>query len=186
MKDTRVAKRYAAALFSVAQRDGIIEAVAEDLTLVERFLADVPYLRAVLLQPLVSDEQKNKVASDAFGDRVTATTLSFLQLLIRKGREELVTETIRDFRELLAEFHNTVEALATSAVALTPAQTDGLAASVRKLTGKTVILTTQVDPAILGGVVVRIGDTVIDGSVRGRLENLEAHLLGSRTQGGAI
>ncbi|BDI33191.1 ATP synthase subunit delta [Capsulimonas corticalis] len=186
MKDTRVAKRYAAALFSVAQRDGILDSVAEDLTLIERFLAEVPYLRAVLLQPLVSDEQKSKVASDAFGDRVTATTLSFLQLLIRKGREELVGETIRDFRELLAEFHNTVEASAATAVALTADQTDRLVASLRALTGKTVLLTTHIDPAILGGVVVRIGDTVIDGSVRGRLDNLEAHLLGSRTQGGAI
>lgn len=185
MKDTRVAKRYAAALFSVAQRDGIIEAVADDLALVERFLTEVPYLRTVLLQPLVSDEQKSKVASDAFGDRITATTLSFIHLLIRKGREELVDEAIRDFRELLAEFHNTVEATATTVAPMTPQQVDRLVASMRTLTGKTVQLTTHVDPAILGGVVVRIGDTVIDGSVRGRLENLEAHLLGSRTQGGA-
>ena len=62
MKDIRVAKRYAAALFGVAQRDDILDAVAQDLTLIERFVAEVPYLRAVLMQPLVSDERKNKVA----------------------------------------------------------------------------------------------------------------------------
>ena len=61
MKDIRVAQRYAAALFGVAKRDGILDAVAEDLALVRRFVAEVPYLRAVLMQPLVSDARKNKV-----------------------------------------------------------------------------------------------------------------------------
>ncbi len=61
MKDTRVAKRYAAALFGVAQRDGILEAVAQDVTLIERFVGEVPYLRAVLLQPLVIEDRKFKV-----------------------------------------------------------------------------------------------------------------------------
>ncbi len=63
----------------------------------------MPYLRAVLMQPLVSDERKNKVVDDAFGDRVTASSLNFLKLLIRKRREDLIEECIREFRVLLAE-----------------------------------------------------------------------------------
>lgn len=178
MKDTRVAKRYAAALFDVAKRNAILDAVGTDITLIERFVAEVPYLKAVLLQPLVSDTRKNKVVTDAFGDRVTATSLNFLKLLIRKRREELIDVCIAEFRALYAQAHNQTNAVATTAVPLTPEQTERLTASLQKMTGKTVHLTTTIDPALIGGTVVRLGDTVIDGSVRGRLERLEQQLLG--------
>jgi len=184
LKDTRVARRYAAALFAVAKRDGILDAVATDLTLVSRFVAEVPYLRAVLMQPLVSDERKNKVVSEAFGDRVTASTLGFLRLLIRKRREDLIDECVRDFRALLAEHNNTVEAEASTAVPLSPDQEARLTLSLQAMTGKTIKLTAHVDPQMLGGVVVRIGDRVIDGSVRGKLERLERQLLLSNALGG--
>ena len=184
MKDIRVARRYAAALFGVAVRDDILDAVAADLTLISRFVAEVPYLRAVLMQPLVSDERKNKVATDAFGDRVTATSLNFLKLLIRKRREDLIDECVREFRVLLAERNNTAEATAYSAVPLLPAQAERLTRGLEAMTGKTVQLTTEIDESMIGGVVVRLGDTVIDGSVRGRLRRLEQQLLGTQSLGG--
>jgi F-type H+-transporting ATPase subunit delta len=177
MKDVRVSRRYAAALFGIARRDGILDAVTQDVALIERFIAEVPYLRAVLLQPLVSETKKTKVATDAFGDRVTATSLNFVKLLIRKRREGLIDECIRDFRALVAEAQNRIDAVATTAVPISPQQTERLTESLRKLTGKNVHLTTAVDPSIMGGTVVRMGDTIIDGSVRGRLERLEQQLL---------
>ncbi len=179
MKDTRVAKRYAAALFGVAQRDGILDAVAQDITLIERFVGEVPYLRAVLLQPLITEDRKLKVVDDAFGDRVTASSLNFVKLLIRKRREDLISECIAEFRHLVAEAQNRVSARATTAVPLTELQTQQMVAGLEKMTGKTVTLTTEIDPAILGGAVIRMGDTVIDGSVRGSLERLERQLMGS-------
>jgi len=186
MKDIRVAKRYAAALFGVAKRDGILDAVEADLLLVSRFLAEVPYLRAMLLQPLVSDERKYKVAGDAFGDRVTPYTLSFLKLMIRKRREDLIEEALREFRALLAEFENTVDAEAASAVPLTEDQMTRLTQSLQTMTGKTVRLTTHQDTALVGGIIVRIGDTILDGSVRGNLVRLEQQLLGSNSLGGIV
>ena len=186
MKDVRVAKRYAGALFAVAQRDGILDAVASDLALISRFLAEVPYLRAVIMQPMVSDAQKNKVAEDAFGDRVTASSLSFLKLLIRKRREELIEECAREYHALMAEHTNTADAEASTAVPLTPDQAERLTQSLQTLTGKTIRLTPQVDKSLVGGVVVRIGDRVMDGSVRGKLERLERQLSGSNAQGGSV
>lgn len=179
MKDTRVAKRYAAALFGVAQRDGILDATAKDMTLIERFMAEVPYLRAVLLQPMVTEDRKFKVVDDAFGDRVTAPSLNFVKLLIRKRREDLINECIAEFRHLLADAQNRISARATTAVPMTEMQMQQMAASLEKMTGKTIALTTDLDPAVLGGVVIRMGDTVIDGSVRGRLERLERQLMGT-------
>ena len=184
MKDIRVAKRYASALFSIARRDGILDAVAADLTLISRFLADVPYLRAVLMQPLVSDTRKYSVVDEAFGDRITASSLNFVKLLIRKRREDLIAECVREFRELLAAHTNTVDAEAWTAVALSPEQAQRLTESLQALTGKTVRLTAEVDHTLVGGVVVRLGDLIIDGSVRGKLERLERQLLGSNALGG--
>lgn len=178
MKDIRVARRYAAALFGVAQRDGAIDAITQDLVLVSRFIAEVPYLRAVLLQPLVTETRKNKVLDEAFGSRVSPTSLNFLRLLIRKRREDLIDEVMREFRSLVAAQQNRVDAIATTANPLSPGQEERLTQSLQSMTGKTVRLTTNVDPAIVGGVVVRIGDSVIDGSVRGQLQRLEQQLLG--------
>ena len=186
MKDVRVAKRYAGALFAVAERNGILDAVASDLALMGRFLAEVPYLRAVIMQPLVSDTRKNKVADDAFGDRVTAASLNFLKLLIRKRREELFEECAREFRALLAAHTNTVDAEAATAVPMTAEQVVRLTESLQTLTGKTVRLTTQVDAALVGGVVVRLGDRILDGSVRGKLERLERLLSGANTQSATV
>ncbi len=178
MRDIRVASRYAGALFAVAERNGILDAVATDLELMRRFLTEVPRLRAVIMEPLVSDSRKFAVADEAFGDRVTASSLNFLKLLIRKHRESLIEECTREFHALLAEHNNTTDAEASSAVPLTPEQAARLTQSLQTLTGKTIRLTTQVDAALVGGVVVRMGDTVIDGSVRGKLERLERQLLG--------
>jgi len=184
MKDIRVAKRYAAALFGLARRDDILDAVAQDLTLISRFLAEVPYLRAVLMQPLVSDARKYTIVDEAFSDRVTASSLNFLKLLIRKRREDLVNECVREFRALLAEHNNTVDAEAWTAVPMTLEQQERLVRSLYTLTGKKVRLMAEIDQALVGGVVVRIGDTVIDGSVRGKLERLERQMLGSNALGG--
>lgn len=179
MKDVRVASRYAAALFGIAKRDEVIDAVSQDVALIERFLADMPNLRVVLLQPLLSQPKKLKIVADAFDDRITAISLNFLKLLIRKRREGLIDECIREYRALVAAHNNIVDASAHSAVPLTPAQIDLLTQNLEKRLGKTVHLTAEVDSTMLGGLVVRIGDMIIDGGIHGRLRRLEEHLLGA-------
>ena len=184
MKDVRVAKRYASALIQVAQRDGIVDAVAKDLDLIERDLENVGFLRAVIVQPLVSEERKYSVVDHAFSDRITATSLNFIKLLIKKRREVLISVCIREFRVLCAELSGTVEATVTTAISLSSAQSERLIVGLNTLTGKNVNAKFVQDPGIIGGTVVRIGDNIIDGSVRGSLERLEQTLLGTRAMGG--
>ena len=186
MKDIRVAKRYAKALFDNAERDGILDAVVADLLVIQRDFKSVEHLRAVIVQPLVSEQKKFLVIDHAFSDRVTATSLNFIKLLVRKRREALIDEAFREFRTLTDEHYKVVDAVVTTAVPMSETQLNRLRVSLKARTGKSVTLITELNPAIIGGTVVRIGDTVIDGSVRGRLERLEQTLLGSRSLGGVI
>lgn len=176
--ETRVARRYAAALFGVALQDGIVEAIARDLAVVEGFVKEVPYLRAVLMQPLITETRKRKVLSDAFGERITATTLNFLYLMVRKRRENMLDETIAEFRRLADEHANRVVAHVSSAVALSEQEIAAMTKALAQRTGKNVHVEAEVDPTMLGGVRVRIGDEVIDGGLRTQLERLRGALLG--------
>jgi F-type H+-transporting ATPase subunit delta len=166
-------------LFDIAVRDNTVDVIATDLAVIEGFVRDVPYLRAVLMQPLVSDAQKIKVLSDAFGERTTATTLNFLYLLVRKRRENLIEEDIAEYRLLADEKANRVSALVQSAVPLTDDQLTAITAALEKRTGKNVRVTTEISTDILGGMLVRIGDHVIDGTLRSRLQRVRQQLLGN-------
>ena len=177
-KETRVARRYAAALFAVALQDDTVDVVARDLAVVEGFVREVPYLRAVLMQPLITESRKRKVLSDAFGERITATTLNFLYLMVRKRREDVLDETIAEFRRLADEHANRVVAFVSSAVPLSEQQLGAMTKALAQRTGKNVHVETDVDETMLGGVRVRIGDEVIDGGLRTQLERLRVVLLG--------
>lgn len=176
--DTRVAKRYAAALYDVAVKDNTVQAVASDLVLVERFLAEVPYLNAMVMHPLASDDRKRKVLSDAFGDRTTATTLNFLYLLVRKRRETTLANVIREFRRLVDEQLQRVVAQVHTAQPLTTGQLSALKTALSQRTGKNVEIEAFVDPDVIGGMRILLGDNIIDGTVRGRLERMRLQLLG--------
>lgn len=178
--DTRVAKRYAAALFAIAERDDVVEKTLDEMLLVGRFIAEVPYLRTVLYQPLVSRERKTKVLTDAFASRVSATTLNALILLVNKRRETLTEVVIADFQRRVDEHLGKVVAEVKSAVVLTDKQLDSLGKSLVLRTGKLVEIKASLDPSMIGGVEIRLGDNVIDGSVRTRLESLRQQLLTAR------
>jgi len=178
--DTRVAKRYAAALFDIALRDDKIDQVLDDVTLIERFLREVQYLRAVIYQPLVSDEHKRDVIRKAFETRVSATTLNFLLLLVRKRRETLAEVMLADFRRRVDDHLGKIVAEVQSAVPLSATQINALTKSLVQRTGKVVDVKTSVNPELIGGLLIRIGDNVIDGTVRTGLADLRHRLIAAQ------
>jgi len=167
-----VSRNYAEALLALAtkadNRDGfgamirdIANAIRQDAT-----------VRLFLESPRVSADAKNALLSRAFGDRVPRVFLRFLQTLVRNRRQMFIPSIATEYASLLDETEGRVHADVTVARAVDEAGVRSIGAQLSRALGKMVVPHVSVDPAIMGGVVVKIGDTVIDGSVRRRLARL--------------
>jgi F-type H+-transporting ATPase subunit delta len=177
MRDTTIAKNYAEALLELARR-------AEDPAGWGKLMRDVANgvqqdvtVQHFLESPKISEAQKNEVFFQALGDRVPRHFLRFLQTLVRKRRQMLIPEISSEYDKLLDVHEGRVHANVTVAREMTSADESKIAEQLSRVVGKTVVPHMNVNPAILGGVVVKIGDTVMDGSVRRRLGRLKAQIL---------
>jgi F-type H+-transporting ATPase subunit delta len=180
MREETIARRYASALFAEAQRSGTLDPTANSLATVARTIAGNAQLKTILNQPVLTSDRKKEALNLVFGKVVAAPIPSFLNLLIDKRRINVLPEIQTEFARLVREHQNVALATATTALPLTTGESDALRRSLEARTGKKIELETAVDPAVLGGVFVRIGDTVLDGTVRGSLERLREQLLTRR------
>jgi len=178
MIERRIVRRYATALFEAARKANAIDRVESDLGLVSYALETMPSLMEAVRSPLVPRDHKKAVLRDLFADKIHEVTLSFLDLLVEKRREEVVLETEPEYVALADDARGIVKAEVTAAVHLTAEEESRLAAKLSRMTGKRAELSISVDSGIIGGLMVKIGDTVIDGSIRGQLEALRERLLG--------
>ncbi len=177
MRDSTIARNYAEALLELARR-------AEDPAGWGKLIRDVASgieqditLRHFLESPKISEAQKNDIFSQALGDRVPRHFLRFLQTLVRKRRQNLIPEIAIEYDNLLDVHEGRVHANVTVAAEVSGEEESSIAKELSRVMGKTVVPHMQVNPAILGGVVVKIGDTVMDGSVRRRLARLKSQML---------
>ncbi|MEO8193968.1 MAG: F0F1 ATP synthase subunit delta [Gemmatimonadales bacterium] len=178
MRDATIAKNYAEALLELARR-------AEDPTGWGKLMRDVAAgveqdltLRHFLESPKVSGAQKNEILFKALGDRVPRHFLRFLQTLVRKRRQMLIPDIAVEYDKLLDVHEGRVHANVTVSREASERDETRIAEQLTRVIGKTVVPHMMVNPAILGGVVVKIGDTVMDGSVRRRLARLKGQMLG--------
>lgn len=176
-KDTRAAKRYATALFETAQRQGKLDSVEKDFDALIGLLHENQAFRQMWESPLIPAGRKRELLADLLKSSIDILTLSFLRLLVDKRREEILETVDFELRQQADSARHLVRAEATFAVEPTTQEKTSLKDSLEKRTGEHVLLTVEVDPAILGGVVVKMQDTIIDGSVRGTLERLREQLL---------
>jgi F-type H+-transporting ATPase subunit delta len=167
-------RRYADAAFEIALRDSTVEVWRRDLdqaaaTLEERGL------EAVLANPAIALDQRLDAAGQVFG-RLSRPVTSLILLLVRRGRIEQLPRVAAEFRRLDDRRNGLTHATATSAAPLGADEIRAITARLEAMTGDRIALETSVDPDLLGGIVVRVGDRLIDGSVRGRLERLRNQL----------
>jgi len=172
MKNIKAARRYAVALLSVTDERRVVDAVAKDLELVGNTFRVSRDLRMLVASPVISRLKKEAVFRELFAGRIGTETQQFLILLIRKQREALLPAVAEEYLALRDERENIVNVDVTAAVDLTPAQETALSGAMARRTGKQVRLRLSRDPAITGGLVVKIGDTVLDDSVRHQLARI--------------
>lgn len=169
------ARRYAEAAFQIAQRDGTVDVWRSDLDTSAKILGRDDALR-VLANPAVPYEARADLAERITAERISAPALNLVRLLLRRGRIDLLPGVADEFRRLNRRREGITEAAIVSAAPLDPTEEGALRQRLTEMTGGRVAMDFAVDPAILGGVVVRLGDRLIDGSVRGRLERLRSRL----------
>jgi len=178
MRPSALARRYAGALFEGAKDADLIDQVESDLGLLTFTLESTPRLGEALTHPLVPVDRKKEIVTDLLRDRVQDVTLHFLYLLIDKRRAEVLEAVEQEYVRLANEYRNVLPVMVRSAVSLTSEEAAALRKKLEESTGKKIELQFAEDPEIIGGLVIQIGDMVIDGSVRGYLESLRERLLG--------
>lgn len=177
MRDATIARNYAEALLSLARKaddlDGWGKMIADFAAAVEQDTT----LRRFLESPRVSEDQKSEVITKAVQDRVPRLFLQFLRALLRNRRQMLIPEIAVEYANLVDESVGRVHARVTVARESSTEETNVIARELSRAVGKDVVPHMNVNSGILGGVVVRIGDTVMDGSVRRRLATLRRKML---------
>lgn len=173
-KTSNVGGRYASALFDLANDNREVAAVEADLKSLKSALAESKDLRALVGSPAFSAEDKGKgLAAIAAKAKFHPTTVKFLGLLAANGRADALLAVINGYEALSAKARGAVSAEVVTAVPLSPAQSKGVAAALRQSLGKDPEITTRVDPAILGGIKVRVGSRLFDASLKSRLDSLK-------------
>jgi F-type H+-transporting ATPase subunit delta len=172
-----IARPYAKAAFAVAREQGTLDRWSRWLE-TARGVVESDEFQKLERSPGVSTEQLESLIAGICGADLDAQGRAFLRLLTENGRLDFLPEVAARFKELEAEDRNVAEVEVVSATALDERQKERLAAALRARLSREVRLSCAVDPALVGGAVVRSGDMLIDGSLRGKLERLETELTG--------
>ena len=172
MTDSTVARRYAGALFSLSKKEGMDALVArgENLSELARLAREEPKLGAILKSPVISPAEK-KALLDAILQKITddRITRNFCDLLADKERLGALAEIADWYTFMLDDARGILRGRVTTAVSLRPERREEIKAALREKFGKDIELTFHVDPAILGGMVLAVGDKVMDSSLRAQL-----------------
>ena len=175
-RPSTAARRYAEAAFEIGLRDGTVETWRRELDLAATVLTD-PAVAAGLDNPAVATDRRATALADAIGGSIGRPVLNLIVTMLRRGRIEDLPRVAAEFRRLHDRLNGVTHAHATSAASLEPSEVSALTERLEQMTGGRVELDLTVDPSLLGGLVVRVGDRLIDGSVRGRLERLRTQLV---------
>jgi F-type H+-transporting ATPase subunit delta len=179
VKNTVLARRYSKALFAVAKEENTVTEYAGKLSdLAEVYLSE-PAVRDGLVNPMYPMEVRSKVMAYLAEEASASPILTnFLKLLVQKKRADIIADIAEAYQDMVDEDQNVCKGKVMSAIALDDALQEKVKATLEKITGKTVILSTEIDPSILGGIVAQVGDLVLDGSLKTQLNELKESITG--------
>jgi F-type H+-transporting ATPase subunit delta len=175
-----IARRYAGAIFDLGLKQNALDRTLDDVREIAQVFANRK-LSYLLLEPKIPAQRKEKAIRQALANKVLPTSLNLALLLVQRELIEAMPNIARELENLVLDYKNQAVAEVTTATNIDDVQKNLIKQALEKQTGKTILIETRVRPEILGGVVARVGDKVIDGSIRHRLNVLRQRLLNSAT-----
>lgn len=180
MAQTIVAKRYAKALFELAQEKNQVEQVEQQLELIVSAVTGDQDIEKFLLHPQIAAEDKMAVLTKATSEQASEMVLNTLQLLITRGRAGLLSSLYQYFVDISNEATGQALAVVTTPQAMTETESDRIAQKFSAIVGKKIRVDNVVDPSMIGGLTVRIGDRLYDGSLAGKIATMKKTLHASQ------
>lgn len=180
MRESTIARSYAGALFELGERHGQLDQFGAALDLVAATLEAEPRLRLFLATPKVEPSEKKRVLTEALQGKIPPLVLNFLLVVVDKRRQRILPQMAKEYRTLLDERLGRLHAEVTIAREPDERMELEITNELSQRLGKTVIPSIHVDPGILGGIIVRYGDRVLDGSLKRRLVTLRRRLLDAK------
>lgn len=184
MRAATVARNYAEALLELAQREGTVERCGDLLDAVAGVFASDVQLRSVFMSPRIAKTAKQRLIARALADLAPAIFVRFLQAIVQRGRQGIVGEVAEEYEQLVDLHLDRIHAVVSTARPADAALQAAIAKRLGQVFGKTVRAHFRTEPALLGGVVVRSGDRIFDGSLRRRLKLLRQRMLHAQLGGG--
>ncbi len=172
-RDTVVSKRYAKALFELAAEKSVVSEVEEQLKLIAQTIEANPELTHFLNFPNIDLAKKISVLKDAFKGNLSDIVYNTIGLMLEKGRQDLLGDLHNDYVKLSNEALGLADATVYSAKPLSDKESEQVAAQFSKLLNKKIRIEQVVEPKLIGGIQVRIGDRLYDGSIAGKLSKME-------------
>lgn len=173
MSEIQVASRYAKSLIDLAQEENVLELVKNDIELFIKTCRANPTLRAVLKNPIISPGKKVNILEAVFDDSLNSLILSFFRIVITKGRSVALFAIAKEFINEYNAFKNVVKATVTTAVSLSEENKEKIESIVSQVTHGPVVLIEKIDPKLIGGFILKVGDKQVDTSIFNQLQKLK-------------
>ncbi|GCE18016.1 ATP synthase F1 subunit delta [Dictyobacter kobayashii] len=175
-----IARRYAGAIFEIARKQNTMDRTLDDVKHIAELFGQRK-LAYLLREPKIPAQRKETALRQALAAKVLPTSLNLALLIVQRELVDVMPNIATEFENLVLDYRNQAIAEVTTAAQLDDAQQEIVRKALEHKTGKSIIMHSRVDPSILGGVVARVGDEIIDGSVRNRLHVMQQQLLSGIT-----
>ncbi len=177
MSEQRVASRYAKSLLDLSKEQNVLEAVKNDMIQFQLIAKQNISLQTMLKSPVVNNGDKMAVLKKIFASGFNPMTISFFAIVVRKNRAAVLESISETFLQQYNDFNNIISATVKTAQPIDAAVTAEVTQFIEKQSGKKVALTTIIDPSLIGGLVIQVGDNLYDASISGKINKVKQNLL---------